>query len=343
MTTAAGCLRMTSGPFLVICLLAWAAVRAQPTMTGIGEGMASTSALWLHLPAILLAAIAIAAPLESWPLLSRDRPGNKQLRRLQVGPLQGCGMVAVASLLVLALTLSAAAVLFHWQMQNLGHSRAVHAISSAIASPEDQELALGPNQRSLRFSLEMDFIAGSLELRPLALLSARGSYRRTGIQILADGQILNQVPLQVEGSAELLSLNFAPRKLRDLEIRIADLGDIQVKFLPGSILAISAESYPSILNCLLAALSYLFPASLALASLCLLRTALSLPMALALALVVLLTCTLGGFTPNGLAIGAYSRGLWIPSAGLSRSSLASLAMLGGLLLAAALIPGRGLR
>lgn len=337
-TTAADCLRRTWGPFLVISAITFAALRSQPMPSGASQDMIGTLALWLHLPAILLSVIAMATPLESWPLLSLGRPGARHLRRLSIGPLQGCGQVAIATLLILALNLSIAGLLFDWQMQHQGLSRPAHAIAAAAPAPGRGVQVLGHVQRSGHYHFDANLIAGGLQLRPTASLGARDSYRPTFIQIFIDGQVLNENPLPVAGSADLISLEFAPRQLSDLEIRVTNPGDILLQFPRGSIQAISARSYPSALNSILAALSFLLPAGLSLATLILLRSTLNLPLSLALATAVLLACTLGELTPNSQAVQAYSRGLWIPSAGLAPASLRVVAVIAGLLCLAALVP-----
>jgi len=339
----ADCLRRLIWPILLICPLTWLTLARQPKIEGSSAEMATAMGLWLHLPAMLLTAAAIAAILESWPLLSRGRPGAKHLERLPIGPLRGCGVAITAALLSLACGLIIIALCFDWVMQREGRDQSARAIAAAIPAEPDRAQnefldARMPAQSTLHFLLPDGLRVDSLQLRPQAVYLGSGEFEPTVIQVYADEQVLSLEPLSISGANEVLNLDFPSRQVQSLEIRALQYGSFQVSFPAGSIVSRSAREFPSWLNCMIAALSYLFPAALSLAVLCLVGRGTSYALSLALALVILLASSLAGLTPHSAALEAYSRSQWIPSASLGSTSLVSMASLAGLLLIA--IPAR---
>ena len=91
---------------VVAVLLAW------PVPPGMGLEADRTAALWLHAPAFLLTAAALATAVDVWPLFARGRSGAEVVDRIQPGIISGCGMASAGALAALALWLSAVGAVF---------------------------------------------------------------------------------------------------------------------------------------------------------------------------------------------------------------------------------------
>ncbi len=337
--TISDCLARLFWPVIILCPLSWAVLASRPEPRDASDLVGSSMGLWLHLPALLLSAAGIAAVLESWPLLSKEQPGSKHLRRLRIGPLQGCGLASIAGIIAMAAGLIVMALCFDLVARSEGKSEAARPIVRALPADADLDIppALDrrqPARRSLSFSVHSTWESEGLDLRPHALLLERDSYSAMHVQVIGDGKVLNREPILISNSDELISLRFPSRPLRSLEIRALDFGDFRVSFPAGTVCSLSTEQHHSRINCILAALSYLLPAALSLAAICLLGRDCSKAVSLALALTVLVACTLADLTPNAAALQAYGRGEWIPSSGLGEESLLSLALIVTLLLIA---------
>ncbi|MHC5064139.1 MAG: hypothetical protein ACYTG5_09210 [Planctomycetota bacterium] len=333
------CARRLAWPVLILCGFTWAVLASRSDTSAAEPALGSQMGLWMHLPALIICATAFAAALETWPLLSKNQVGRKQLGRLQVGPLQGCGAAISGAILALASALIVIGLCFELLASSRQGATAARAVSVAQAKQADLSAAAAldrriPAMKTLGFTLQDDWEIFGLDLRPQAALLEPERYEPANIQVFGDGELLNGEPLLVSSSGELISLRFSPRRLRSMEIRALDFGDFRVSFPNGSIRALSAQEYSSWLNGLLAALSYLFPASLALGAICLLGRDCSKPVCLGLAAAILIASTLAELTPNSAALQAYSRGLWIPSSDLREACLLSLLLFLGLLVIA---------
>ncbi len=323
--------RLIAWPFIVVVVLLCVCLLAAGRNESTTE-VDNVVGLWLHLPAFLLSATCLAAALEAWPLYSRGRSGENLLRRLEKGPLSGCGAAALGTLAVLAVSLLLGGVIF----QAMAHSfdlthKSVHARTRFTT---DQPV-LNDNLPKVVLSTSNNLSIKLLQLKPASFLGS-GSVRPAQIRVVADGYSLHAGWLTLPGGEVHIPLN-PPRSVHQVSIERHPDSSLLLVFDEGSVLGHSTRTYGGLANCLLAILSYLLPTALALAVMTLGHRHLGLPVGFAAGLATLGLSTLVEATPNAAAVRAFARGHWLPAEGLFPSVIGSLGAVALILLLAHLI------
>ncbi|MEE2886502.1 MAG: hypothetical protein VX951_03630 [Planctomycetota bacterium] len=296
----------------------------------------SYSGSWLHLPALLLAATGLAAAVDSWPLFSRDRPGQGWLQRIENQPTHGCVAAALGSATALGLGLSAVGMLFALTLV-LANAAPEPLAARVTFEAKSSSGFLAPNQSVLRFETSQEAAIGRLVIRPTPLYLP-GQTAPVDLTVHGDGQILHQGVLSNLGDRIDLKLD-PPRRLRVVELRRhAGRGGV-LRVSREDIEGLAPSGIPTWVNGLLASLSYLLPAALGLAIMVLGHHRLSLSVNVTAGLAVMLVATLTELTPNGHAIAAFARGHWLGGEELGSGVLLTLATVAGIL-ALAWLPGR---
>lgn len=277
---------------------------------------------WLHLPALLLVAAGLAAALEHWPLMSRERPGYAWLQRIENRPLHGCLAAALGSMTALGLALAATGWAFTLLLSLTNTAPAT--LASRVLFEEHTGLKiLSAAQPVLRFKTQQTTPVDRLVIRPTPILLSHND-AAISISIHADGKPLHQGFLSNFGDRIELTLT-PPRPITTIELRQQPQSS-GAMFLPQEdIEGLASSSIPTWLNGLLAGLSYLLPAALSLAIMILGHRRLALPVNFAAGLVVMLVATLTGLTPNSQAIAAFSQGHWLGTEPLGESTGLTLA------------------
>ena len=267
------------------------------------------AALWLHLPAFLIAASALALALELWPLATRERPGAEWLTRLRQGPLDGCGPVFLGVAMAAALWLAGTGALFAWLLQARGEPLRRARIEVGFTTPEPAWL--DSLRREVVLHGASDAPIETLILRPLAFLPPSRDLLPARCRVLADGVPLHGGELTVAGSRDSIQLTFPPRQVRALTIERTSQDGYALGFDAGAVLGLSATTRHPCANAALAAGSYLLPLGLALLVALALRRIAALPIALGAALAVLLGAVLFDWTSQGQAIASCARGVCV--------------------------------
>ena len=296
------CTARLSLPAILLLLLTALVTSTLDTLDGVAV---DSTGMWLHLPAMLLSAVAIAAVLDGWPLFGRDRQGAALLERLPTGPLDGCGSASAGGIAALGLFLGAAGALFGaWTSDRT-------QVERRITLDADGQRALARAGDELRLLLSEPTEIRAVKLRPRAFYPPGGVFEPVALEVALDGEVITGEPRAVLGLGQPLDLRFTPRVVSEIVLRsIGDAGP-RLTLPDGSAVVFRTGRGSAVVNAILASLSYLYPAGLALLLACLLRRHVMLGVAIVLALAALLLATLTGFTPNGDAVHSYARGLWI--------------------------------
>ncbi len=282
--------------------------------TGSGEETAVGSLL--HLPAFLLAATCLASCLSCWPMFPRGHPATALLQHLRPGPWHGCVAAALGSLLALAMALALLGLLFPSLLQVLGFPSSQVRSRLEFAQAEKQASTLqllNTDPRPLQ----------SIQLQAPVLGSSELFRRPTRIQILGDGQALHADWLALQNQTLQLALH-PPRAVQRLEIRFANPAANLSSLHSYAVRGISAQRYAAAWNGLLACMTYLCPAALALGLCILLQGQVSLAIALALGLCTLLLSNLLEITPVTAAFTAFAQHRWLLTENLGQSALTCL-------------------
>lgn len=271
---------------------------------------------WLHLPALLLAAAGLAAALEHWPLMSRERPGYAWLQRIENRPLHGCLAAALGSITALGLALATTGLAFTLLLSLTDTAPA--PLASRVLFQEQAGLKiLSATQPVLRFKTQQSTVVERLIIRPTPILLSQDS-ASIALSIHADGEPLHEGFLSNFGDRIELTLT-PPRTVTTIELRQQPASS-GAMFLPQEdIEGLASSAIPTWINGLLAGLSYLLPAALGFAVMILGHRRLALPVNFAAGLVVILVATLTEITPNSHAIAAFSQGHWLGSEPLGES------------------------
>ncbi|MHC4513944.1 MAG: hypothetical protein ACYTGW_07700 [Planctomycetota bacterium] len=323
--------RLIAWPFIVaVVLVCFCLVMARGDEST--TEVDNIAGLWLHLPAFLLSATCLGAALEAWPLYSRERAGHGLLLRLQKGPLSGCGAAALGTLAALAVSLLLGGAIFQAMLNSfdLAH-KSVHA---RIRFTTDQP-HLDERRPHVTLSTSEHLSIESLRLRPSGYVTS-ADIRPAQIRVLGDGKALHGGWLTLIGGELHIPLE-PPRSIRELSIQRHPDSSLLLVFHRETVWGRSTQTYGELANCLLAVLSYLLPAALALAVMAVGHRHLGLPVGFGAGLATLSLSTLVDLTPNGAAVRAFARGRWLPTEGLSTAVAASLGAVGLILLLAYLV------
>ena len=298
-------------PLLGTLGIAWLGIAWQPPLQGGGAGSDAAARLWLQLPACGLAIAAVAAILEAWPLLCRDRCGATLVSRLQPRWAQGCVAAGAGALVALAGSLALSGVAFTGMLAAHGvdtdRVRQHVRFESTVGAP-----VLDAQRRRLVFRARVTQTMTELRLTPLAFATERGEYRPAQLRITAGGRPLHDATLTIGGSGERLSITFPAQPVGEIEIEALPGSGLLLLLQPGAVEGLLAQAKSDALNAVLAALSFLVPAALALALGSLLRGRIGLPVAVAGGTALVLASTALAATPNGAAITAYAALRWLP-------------------------------
>ena len=302
-----------------------------------------TAGLWLHLPCFLITAAAVGAALESWPLFSRGRRGAGLLSRLQPPGADGCVAATAGSMTALAAILATTALTFSGMLSVRGDQpdQPRAHVQLAVAQPRP---VLDANQRRLEVRVPAAGEVSELRLRPLVFLTSGQADRPARVHVSAGGRRLHEAPLEVGSNNDPISLPIPSQRLSVVEVMTEGDTDLALYFQDGAIEAVLSEVKDGALNSVLAALSYLWPAALALALATLARRHMGPAVAMATGVACLVVFTLFDWAPNSAAIASYADSRWLPTEGFFSMSAVSLAVVAGLLaLAAATAPRPGAR
>ncbi len=267
------------------------------------DGDGSAAGPWLHVPWFLLVAAVCVAVIEAWPAFSRARAGAGWLLRWRAGPLRGCGLCSLGALLVLLPGLLAIAVVPAVLPEAMPAPRAHRDLG------QGQLGGLRPGSAPFRLAGPA-FPCHELHLRPLVILPAQGPAEAALVEVRVDGAAVGP-PLVLAG-AQLLRVPLHDRLVHSLELVHAG-GTVSAVFPPGSVVAVGSHEHGRLANALLAGAAYALPAGLLLGLATFAAPFLSLPVALATALGVLLLATLGGALPTSAVADAMLRGRWLPA------------------------------
>ena len=298
-----------------------------PTLPGLAPAPGARTP-WLHLPLLVAAAACAVHALAFWPLCALRRTGADQVRRLQRGPLGGCGAAAAGALLAqvvltLPLTLGVA---------RLFGAPATAAVRFAPALPPQP--LLDHTRPRLTIALEGDRVR-ELQLRPLAA-PPTGAYAPTRLRVLADGAPVAGGEVEFGATRELRRVPLPPLPLASLTLEYVD-GTVPLLFARDTVLVVGAAERSGLANGTLTAVIGLLPGFTALALAILCGAAAGLATVRTVALVLLFVQAVGDVGPWGDAVLALLRGHWVlPPDGFWRwfPSLAggSVAMIGAMLL-----------
>ncbi len=296
---------------------AWLATRADAVRTTTGD--ADFAALvWLHVPALWLTGAALLIAIDEWPLFHRGREDAAWIARIAPGPWHGCAAAMAGALLGLATGLGIVAAVF---AALLTASEGAH-VRARVPLPAIGEPTLVPNAGTIRFDARDAGSIAQLDVRATPIRRVGDPILPVGLEVFADGARLHDAPFEVAASSHRVRLRFEARDVEQIEVRRSPgYAPVLLSFPPNAIEAGSATERSAIGNAILAALSYLLPATLALATLCVLRRVVRGPVAVVLLLGVPIIATVLELTPNGAAIDACARGRWLPSEPLLTSSL----------------------
>ncbi len=324
--SASFCGRRLALPLLSLLAITAAVLWLRPPLPGADPGIRGSAALWLHLPALVITIAALTSTVESWPLLTRDRPGAAHLHRLAIGPLRGSGAACVGGLLVLALALTIIGGTFHTLLGLANGARPSHAHASLNPSSE----ILDAERRAIALHAPATAVH-SIRIRALA---AGAPGQTTAVELRAGGRPLHPDPIVFRAN-EVFEIPCDNRILHDLVLRREAGPGLVLAFPAGSIDAELSTEYSSALNAILAALAYLVPAVLAVAVLLLSRRCLALPIAQLTAAGIVTGSTVLDLTPNATAIQAFARGRWLLTENLGPPVFSSLSVAAAAILVAA--------
>jgi hypothetical protein len=290
--------------------------------------------LWLHAPLALLAAHAVVATIEAWPLLGRARAGASALRRLCPSALAGCGIALAGGTLAAAGTLALAGALFAALLAAL--NLAVPPPRAFARAAPSARPAIDAEQPHLQFSTAELAPIDAVRINPQVAVRADGGFEPVVLQLTVDGEEI-AARLVVRGNGEQILVPLpTPRPVRVVAVARTSAPTLSLLWPPGSLELRHAEVHWLSTNLARAALSYAVPIWFALLAAAALRRQLSLPAMLTFALATLGVLLLLGLTPQAAALTACARGRlaansfqdWLPSLGAGGALLLLLARAG---------------
>ena len=226
----------------------------------------------------------------------------------QVDPLHGCVAAALGSLTALTAILVLAGLGFQGLIAVLPIEQSeVH--NQLPVTLLGERPFLDRQHRSLTFRVTTSAKAQAIRLKPRGIMADRDA-GHAKIRIRVDGAPLH--PGWIENAGDAIALELTPpRPIREIVLE-RQSGPGLVLHLPArSVEVVSQATHSNWLNCVIALLSYLSAAVLALAVMILGHAYLALPVNLAAGLVVCLLATLLELTPSTAAISAFARGRWV--------------------------------
>lgn len=334
------CARATAAhlafPLAVAIAATWFCLDGAPPIATTGPAQ-DAGALWLHLPCIALAVAALASALDTWPLFCRDRPGAVILARIKPRGADGCVPALLGSATALAAGLAVVAILFTWMLEakgrSLGTVRAHVAFETQAAPPTLR--AAG----SLRFHASASEPIEAITIHPLGLVGGPPD-AHAGLRVSSAAGPLHAEALTYHGSGERITLRFAPGRIDTLEVSSSPSSQLPLLFPAGSVEGLGAAPRSALANAVLAALSYVIPVVLGLATAALTRRHLRLPLTAVAAGSWLLIFMTVDWLPNSGAVAHHAARRWLPSENYVEMAALSLCMVAVLLLAAAFRGGR---
>jgi len=297
--------RRGAGPLVVALALALLVAGQSPT--DLGAPAAGVVLLWLHLPGVVLAATAVVATIDVWPLFGNDRDGRASLRRIQHSPLDGCGMATLGGAAAAALLLAAAGLAFGAWSPTSGALEPPRAFSR-LALPARATLDAGTDRVVLD---GRGIAADAIRLNPLVVATRGGGYFPVELQVAIDGLTVAR-NCRVSGNGEqILLLLPAPRAVHEVVVTRATAATLTLLFPPGSVELRSPRPRSLGLNLALASGCYALPALLAMLAAAALRRSLGMPALATFALAAFAILALAGTTPAAAALDACARGRWL--------------------------------
>lgn len=310
------CLLRLAMPTVVCTALAiWIA----RSLDELGAPDIEASSAWLHLPGLVLSAVALAAVTAAWPAFGRRRTGSAFVVRLRTGPLDGCGAAAFAAWCALAIALAAAGAAFD-RLAPSAHDGVERRLEARLEATAE---LVRPGDR-VRATLAGNPTLGALRLSPRARYSVDGDYAPVDVDVFVDDETAAIARTTLRGLGESTTLRVAPRQVRSITLQRVSAPGPALRFGSVGVVGIGDTPLPRTWNAVLACASYLLPAAIALSIACAGRARLGL-LVLALSTgAVLLTATASGMTPPLDAIRTYAHGAWLPDAGLGAACFWSL-------------------
>ena len=324
-------------PFLGALLFCAGLLWMLPPQTGLGADRAA--GYWLHLPGLLLVATGLGSALESWPLFSRARPGAGWVLRTQTTPLHGCLVAALGSLTALAIALGCAGVCFALLLGTLGFD--LGAVQSRVRFEQGPEF-LTDTHPAASFRSTSDTPVSRLSIRPRPLLVSAQALLGSlpaEIRVRADGEPLHPDWIENNGGAIEFEIS-PPRPIAALTVERRVGVGIDISLGGSDVEGRSSRTHSTTANCVLAILTYLIPATLALTVMILGHTHLNLPVNFAAGSAVLFLTTLLEFTPNTAAVTAFARARWVLGEDVATGTLFTVAAAGVLLIFRSLLDRR---
>lgn len=297
-------------PALVAIGLGAALLRWLPPPAGAGAEIAQAQGLWLHVPAWLLTATGIAAAIELWPLLGRDRPGRVWLQHTR-RPGRDAALALLAAIACLLPLLAALGATFGALAAHWHGIRAECWVRFVTA-----DRLLAPGQARVTFRAADQAPVHRLVLRADVLLPRGADIVFPRVRLLADGEPLHDVPLEVRGPDEPLVLQLAPRPLREVTLARVPGPGLPVELPPDALRGAGGARSP-VVNGALAAAACSTTAAPVLALVLVLRALVARALLHCLALTLQLAAALGGLTAAPAAIAAFARGSWLPAEALT--------------------------
>ena len=308
-----------------------------PPQSGIGTDRAA--GYWLHLPGLLLVTTGLGAALDSWPLFSRAQAGAAWILRTQRTPLRGCLVAALGNLTALATALVCAGACFALLLSSLGFD--LGAVRSRVRFEGAQRVLTDANP-SMSLSSTSGTPVAELAVRPRPFLIGTQSpagMSPAQLRLRADGELLH--PNWIESIGDPIRIEISPPRTIDsltLERKVGDT--VAVSVGSHEVEALSSGSHSGTLNCILASLTYLVPALLALGVMILGHSHLILPVNFAAGTAALVLATLLEFTPNTTAVTAFARARWVWGEDLGTGTLFTAGTVAVLLILRAALDSR---
>jgi hypothetical protein len=325
-------LRQLLVPWLAVSLLGAALLGWLVTTPGFRE--TGYGARWLYLPGLLLVAATLGAALDTWPPLSRGRPGADWLLRLRPGAGHGGGAAVLGTLAALAIALAscgaiASALLAGWDLAPpaVRARVALHTAQPYLSEHSPLvELHLARRTPLATIELQLDGIYAGGDLGPARLRVQYDEGPAAEETIESSGGLLRLEP--PAGPVQCLRLHRVGGGMPLRVVLPASAG-----YLPGT--------HSLLANGALALLSFLAPALLACCVMLAAGSQLGLPVNLAAGLTVLVLSTLLGITPVGAAVEGFAQGHWLPAEPLVSTSLATVSIGAAIVLLGRLAGRRG--
>ena len=323
------CLRTAALPALAAAVVAFTLAMWTEPMVASAAAATGARAPWLSLPIFVCAFSCAITTVLFWPLLAARRPGSDWLRRLQRGPLHGCGAALSGALLASLLVCAPLCTVYAAALGAPSIAR-THTLVPAPAEP-----LLSAKRPQLHFALAAPLLGNELRLRPLASLP-EGPLRASRVRVMADGAPLATTTAEFDQTGQIVRIPFASRTISALEL-VLEEGTVPLFFPTGSVELIGANEQSGLANGLFLALLAQIPLFVALAFACLAGAVAALPTVLAVAVGVLFVMTVGGEGPLTAALQGRLQGHWLLTTSVFRQCVPSLllgstAMIGAMML-----------